>query len=107
MIFAICMSFACNMEELDIACNIGHQKIWSHLGISLGVITILKCQFPEVNYSKQLKMRMQPYNTLFIKTPQNWKMYRRIRKTKRENSQDVKLAQIRCQKVSMSKNDCL
>jgi len=82
---------------------IGHQKIWSHLGISLGVITILKCQFPEVNYSKQLKMKMQPYNTLFIKTPQNWKVYTRIRKMERENSQDVKLAQTRCQKLSMSK----
>jgi hypothetical protein len=82
---------------------IGHQKIWSHLGISLGATTIFKCQFPEVNYSKQLKMRMQPYNSLFIKTPQNWKMYTRIRKMKRENSQDVKLAQTRCEKLSMSK----
>jgi hypothetical protein len=49
---------------------IGHQKIWSHPGISLGAITIFKCQFPEVNYSKQLKMMMQPCNTLFVKTPQ-------------------------------------
>ncbi len=86
---------------------IGHQKIWSHLGISLGAITIFKCQFPEVNYSKQLKMMMQPRNTLFIKTPQNWKMYRRIRKTKRENSQDVKLTQTRRQKLSMSQTDHL
>jgi hypothetical protein len=34
-------------------------------------------------------------------------MYKRIRKRKRENLQDVKLAQTKCQNISMPKIDCL
>jgi hypothetical protein len=39
-------------------------------------------------------------NTLYIR-----KMYKGIRKKKRENLQDVKLVQTRCQNLSMSKID--
>jgi len=46
---------------------------------------------------------MKPHKTLFINTPEVWEMYKGIRKRKRENLQDVKLSQTRCQNPSMSK----
>jgi hypothetical protein len=50
---------------------------------------------------------MQPCKTLSINTPQIWKMYKGIRRRRRENLQDVKLAQARCQNLPMSKTDHL
>ncbi len=45
---------------------------------------------------------MQPCKTLFINTPKIWKLYKGIRK--KENVQDVKLAQTKCQNLFMSKS---
>jgi hypothetical protein len=54
---------------------------------------------------------MQPCKTLLIDTPYIKKMYKEIRKKKkekkRETFQDVKLAQTRRQNLSMSKIDRL
>jgi hypothetical protein len=43
----------------------------------------------------------ETYKTLCINTPEVWEMYKGIRK--RENLQDVKLSQTRCQNPSLSK----
>jgi hypothetical protein len=50
---------------------------------------------------------VQPYKTLLIDTLWINKMYKGIRKKKKENLHDVKLAQTRSQNLSMSKIDHL
>jgi len=48
---------------------------------------------------RELSVLMKPCKTLFINTPSIWKMYKWIRKRKKENLQDVKLVQTRCEET--------
>jgi hypothetical protein len=58
-----------------------------------------------IKVKKHPILMMQPCKIIFINTPKISKMYKGIRK--RENVQDTKLAQTRCQNLSMSKRTSL
>ncbi len=58
----------------------------------------------EIRSGFQIACQVRTWSVLKIRFSRwIWKMYKWIRKKKRENLQDVKLVQTRCQNVSMSK----
>jgi hypothetical protein len=63
---------------------------------SVELIKICVCTFLSI-FSTRIQVTMQLYKTLFLNMLSICKIYKGRRKRKRENLQDVKLAQTRCQ----------